>query len=463
MIFLIVVLRPYRDDKDLKAVAQQPVHVKSPSPTKPSAPKRKPVTPAPEQPPTRGEEEEDTSPPPPTVGESPSRPASKPSEPKIPDIGSLLPTLPGPDLSPKKPTEPPPPKAPKNPSRGSNSDPLEPVPADGQIPRTLLAELKAATVFIKIRVHSISGSGSGFVIHVDGDNALIVTNNHVARPKVGSRPPQAAECEVIFHSSHPTEFRRKAELIAFDEHHDLAVLQVTGVRNTAQFPKPINVNDRPVIAETTPIYIFGFPFGEDLSVTRGANPAITISKGTITSLRGDKSGDTAFIQIDADANPGNSGGPVVDGRGRLVGVLKGGRPGTKLNVAIPYVEVTRMLTGRVDDLAFRVNRASRDTVSLDIRGHLIDPMSRVASASLRVVRRRDRIPSHCRRRWRLARFAWRESDRGRDFREDCLRDRGGPDSPGGSWPGRDSLPTCLHRSGWHHTLFRTDNAYGPHE
>ena len=270
----------------------------------------------------------------------------------------------------------------------SKNEPPESAGTDGQIPTRLLAELKAATVFIKIRTRTIRGSGSGFVIHVDGDNALIVTNNHVARPKVGNGPPQSAELDVIFRSGQASEFERKAELLAFDERHDLAVIQVTGIRDVAGFPKPINANDRPVIAETTPIYILGFPFGEDLSVTRGTNPAITISKGSIT-VRDDKSGDTAFIQIDADANPGNSGGPVVDGRGRLVGVLKGGRPGTKLNVAIPYAEVTRVLSGRVDDLAFRANPGGKEAISLDIRGNLIDPMGRVVSASLRVARADD--------------------------------------------------------------------------
>jgi S1-C subfamily serine protease len=313
-----------------------------------------------------------------------SKSPTKPSEPKIPDIGSLLPKLPGPETPAKKSDDSSPAKVAQNPPRDSKNDSPEPVPVDGQIPTKLLGELKAATVFIKMRTRTLSGSGSGFLIHVDGDNALIVTNDHVARPKVGNGPAQTAECEVIFRSGQSSEFKRKSELIAFDERHDFAVLQITGVRNLEGFPKPINVTDRPAISETTPIYIFGFPFGEELSMARGVNPAITISRGTITSLRDDKSGDTAAIQIDADANPGNSGGPVVDGRGRLVGVLRGGRPGTKINFAIPYVEVTRMVTGRVGDLVFRVIRTGKDAVTLEVRGNLIDPMGRVTSASVRV-------------------------------------------------------------------------------
>src|SRR5262249_37570118 len=159
----------------------------------------------------------------------------------------------------------------------------------------------------------------------------------------------------------------KAECIAADADHDLAVIQVSGVRNAENFPSAINTKDRPALAETTPIYIIGFPFGEGLAIARGGNPAVTISRGTITSLRDDEAGDRVFIQIEADANPGNSGGPVVDGRGRLVGVLKGGKPGTKINFAIPNNEVMRMATGRVSDLEFRVNKVVRDTIEMDVR------------------------------------------------------------------------------------------------
>ena len=85
------------------------------------------------------------------------------------------------------------------------------------------------------------------------------------------------------------------------------------------FPSGVNTTDRAPLAETMPVYIFGFPFGEMLATSK-ANPAVTIGKGTISSLREDDAGDAAVIQIDGDVNPGNSGGPVVDARGRLVGV-----------------------------------------------------------------------------------------------------------------------------------------------
>jgi S1-C subfamily serine protease len=290
----------------------------------------------------------DPKPPPTPAAKAPDAVAARPPEPKSPDVGPLV---------------------------------------EGQIPAALLARLKAATVFIKVQFPGGAGSGSGFILRLDGDHALIVTNDHVARPRIKDAPPvQGAAYDVVFHSGRRNEFTRNAELIAGDFDHDLAVLRVSGVRGVPDFPEPLNVSDPPALAETLPIYVIGFPFGEKLALAKG-NPAVTITRGVISSVREDDAGDTAFVQIDADSNPGNSGGPVVDGRGRLVGVLKGGKPGTRINLAIPQVEVTRMLSGRVSNLEFRVGRASGNTIEVEVRGALIDPLERVTEASMRLARR----------------------------------------------------------------------------
>src|SRR5437016_3501841 len=57
------------------------------------------------------------------------------------------------------------------------------VAQDAMAPKTLAA-IKRATVFVKVEVQGLSGSGSGFVISADGENALVVTNHHVIEPKV---------------------------------------------------------------------------------------------------------------------------------------------------------------------------------------------------------------------------------------------------------------------------------------
>jgi S1-C subfamily serine protease len=330
---------------------------------------------------SRREEEEEDVPPP----NAPKRPALK-GGPRLPDPGGL-PEVPEMKAAERKLPAPKPADSGATRADTPETTPADPPPAEGQIPGALLARLKAATVFVKVQFAGGGGSGSGFVVRVDGDHALIVTNDHVARPRPNKDGPPAerAAHEVVFNSGHRNEFSRTADLVASDFDHDLAVLKVGGVRGSTDFPEPLNVTDPPAIVETTPIYVIGFPFGERLAMSKG-NPAVTISRGVISSVREGEGGDTAFIQIDADSNPGNSGGPVVDGRGRLVGVLKGGKPGTRINFAIPQTEVTRMLAGRVSNLEFRVGRATGSAIEVDVRGSLVDPLGRVASASLRLAR-----------------------------------------------------------------------------
>jgi S1-C subfamily serine protease len=381
-IFLVARYKDRFKDED-KPVAQKN------EPPKPAAPKSNDTKPAPatttDEPRTRAPEEEEEGAVLPTINPAKdNKPSPTPFSPKTPDLGSILPKLPGPHGPTGKSGETSPPAAKPKESK-VDSDP--PTRADGQIPAALLTKLKAATVFIKVRAGGFEGTGSGFVLRVDGDTALIVTNEHVAVPPAKLGITRRAEHELVFHSGRKNEFTRRGELIAADEDHDLAILKVTGTKGP-DFPAPLNTTDRVTVTETMPVYMLGFPFGEMLSATKG-NPGVTIGKGTVSSVREDDAGDAAYIQIDGDVNPGNSGGPVVDGRGRLVGVTVAKLRGTNIGMAIPPVELTRMLTGRVGNLEFRVNRVIRDTVEMDVRGDLIDPLERVSSASLRVVRADD--------------------------------------------------------------------------
>jgi S1-C subfamily serine protease len=403
-LFLAIKYKGRLDEKNNKTVVQGTTE-KTP-PQKSTPPQSKPTSepssskPAPA---TRPEEEEEEAAKP---APSPSKAPEKAVDPKLPDLGSILPKLPG--GSDTKPSSPagdsakaktpdaaslPPETRPTDdpkPTPTAKNDPPETSPTgDGQIPTALLNKLKAATVFIKVETATSGFSGSGFVLRVTDDTALIVTNQHVAEPKNKQGvPTKNATHEVVFHSGRKNEFTRKAELIAADQEHDLAILRVRDVLSAKDFPEALNTSDKPSLAETTPIYVIGFPFGERLSMAKG-HPAVTISRGTITSVREDDAGDTVFIQIDADSNPGNSGGPVVDGHGRLVGVLEGGKPGTHINFAIPAIELTRVLTGRVSNLMFRVAHTTGNSVELDVHGDLVDPFGRVKNATLRVVRGDD--------------------------------------------------------------------------
>jgi S1-C subfamily serine protease len=390
-IFLVIRYRDKQPDNTTPTVARNELPTK-PIIAIPAAAPKPAIVPV-----GRMEEEEE----PPTVPERSSAAKDPPAKKGPPDLSDILPKLP--QFGPKDPTPPkgrpkdsPPAKA-TGPAVAKPADPPEsrpeatepPARGDGPIPPALLGRLKAATVFIKVSAGPIEASGSGFVLRVDGNTALIVTNNHVVTPGENRGVPAGdARYELVFHSGRKNEFSLRGDLIAGDQEHDLALLRVSGVQSQADFPAALNTTDKAPLAETMPIYIFGYPFGEMLATSK-ANPAVTIGKGTISSLREDDVGDAAFIQIDGDVNPGNSGGPVVDARGRLVGVTVAKLIGTNIGMAIPPIELRRMLGGRVSNLDFRIVKSAATSVEIDVHGTLVDPMDRLTAASLLVVRADD--------------------------------------------------------------------------
>jgi serine protease Do len=136
------------------------------------------------------------------------------------------------------------------------------------------------------------GQGSGFIINNDG---TILTNAHVVR--------DAREVTVKLADRREL----KAKVLGVDQATDIAVLRVKAEKlPTVQFgdPKSLQVGDY--------VLAIGAPFGFEQTVTAG----IVSAKGR--SLPGDTY--VPFIQTDAAVNPGNSGGPLFDADGDVVGI-----------------------------------------------------------------------------------------------------------------------------------------------
>jgi S1-C subfamily serine protease len=228
--------------------------------------------------------------------------------------------------------------------------------ADGgstTIPLKTLTAIKNATVFIKIEAGRLAASGSGFLMRVEGDSALVVTNHHVVTPPSivlgpGRLRPRIVQggnptITVVFRSGTQQEQAARADIVLADKDKDLAILRVAGIRD---LPAPIDFSQRPKLVETMAVFIFGFPFGEALALNKG-NPAVTVGKGSVSSLRLDEKGEVAGVQIDGALNPGNSGGPVVDAQGHLVGVSVAAIKGAGIGLAIPPLKLTQLL-GRLN-------------------------------------------------------------------------------------------------------------------
>lgn len=135
-----------------------------------------------------------------------------------------------------------------------------------------------------------SGVGSGFILSPDG---YVMTNAHVID-----------DADTIYVTlTDKREF--KAKLIGVDERTDVAVVKI----NAANLPTvPIGDSNKVRVGEW--VVAIGSPFGLENTVTAG-----------IVSAKGRDTGDyLPFIQTDVAVNPGNSGGPLINMQGEVIGI-----------------------------------------------------------------------------------------------------------------------------------------------
>lgn len=223
--------------------------------------------------------------------------------------------------------------------------------------------------------------GSGFVIDKAGH---VITNYHVV---AGARSVQV---------SFSNNDRMKARVVGKDPSTDVAVLQVNA-RSRALQPLPLGNSD--VIQVGDPVVAIGNPFGYTRTVTAGIVSAL---QRTITA-RNSYTIDHV-IQTDAALNKGNSGGPLLNGLGQVIGVnsqISTGGTGASGNVgigfAIPINTVKQVAAqiiryGKVEHAYLGVQLAEVDAqlsrlFNLPVRGGLlvesVQPGSGAAIAGLR--------------------------------------------------------------------------------
>lgn len=152
-----------------------------------------------------------------------------------------------------------------------------------------------------------SGFGTGFVVSANGH---IVTNNHVIEGCSDLKGNLTGEAAMVL------------RVVSSDANNDLALLQAP---STATFKEFARIRDRSIRSGDSVVAI-GFPFHGLLTSD------FTVTTGIVSSLSGMRN-DSRFLQISAPVQPGNSGGPLFDATGQIVGVVTGKLDGLRVAVA----------------------------------------------------------------------------------------------------------------------------------
>ena len=169
------------------------------------------------------------------------------------------------------------------------------------------------------QLFSNEGSGSGFCVNQDG---WIITNAHVVFKKgsedtirfgasITLRPE--VELFVVFSGQ---DARHPAELVdwAGDEQDDLALLKIEPFEDMPQLDG-IDL-DLEVPQRGSEVFLLGFPLGKH-AMQQGDTVIASTFRGIVSRVL------DSYLQVDAAVHPGASGGPLIDGQGRVVGVVVG--------------------------------------------------------------------------------------------------------------------------------------------
>jgi S1-C subfamily serine protease len=228
---------------------------------------------------------------------------------------------------------------------GSNvSNPAAPLLGNGFDPARIYASRSTGVVTIYSSfVDGQRSQGSGFVVSDDGH---ILTNSHVVtNAGEGARVRGASQVYVVFADGE----RIPASIVGWDLFNDIGLVKVDP-RDHDVAPVPFGDSNRVVVGE--PVAAIGSPFGQESSLAVGVVSATERSIRSLTSVYE----VAGAIQIDAPINRGNSGGPLLDARGRVIGINAqiSSESGTAEGVgfAIPINSARRsmeqlLLTGRV--------------------------------------------------------------------------------------------------------------------
>jgi hypothetical protein len=200
------------------------------------------------------------------------------------------------------------------------------------------------------------GFASAFCIDSSG---YFITNYHVVKDLAAGQ-----HLTLVINAGEQNEKSVSASAVRVDQEDDLAVVKADGMLAFSS----LQLGSVDELFETQPLTALGYPFGVALSLEKATRPSVSVNVAHVSSMRKSK-GKLEFIQLDSQLNPGNSGGPVINDKGVVVGVVSSGVPGAGINFAVPVSKLMALLDR--PELSFTppviAEEKIHDAVSLSIR------------------------------------------------------------------------------------------------
>lgn len=166
-------------------------------------------------------------------------------------------------------------------------------------PAAVVVSTKSVTQGYFMQTQEVEGIGSGFIINEEG---YILTNYHVIQG--------AQEISVTLSNDVTTT----AQVVNYDENQDVAMIKITD--ESVEIPATVELGDSDALQPGEEVIAIGTPLSTELSstVTKG------IISATSRSVAVESGVTMNLLQTDAAINAGNSGGPLVNTKGEVVGI-----------------------------------------------------------------------------------------------------------------------------------------------
>ena len=218
-----------------------------------------------------------------------------------------------------------------------------------------------ATVMFKVEAPNGSvATGSGWF---GQESNLIFTNSHVLFMKSpGSKEPR--KMTVYLNAGTPEQKEiphAKLKILAVDREIDLALLQVLPDKDY-ELPTPLKIRPSNDLRPGQNLNTAGFPLGYMATQASGSNkePEVAVGKSSFVRFVRNNYGQPRRIHVQGGANPGNSGGPILDAEGAVVGVVVEGVGGNIGGGAAMIMGVpTEFCLGLLAGTSARPSTASR--------------------------------------------------------------------------------------------------------